>query len=214
MEKKNPLFEQYLKLLLKWNRSYNLTAITDKEEIRIKHFEDSLAVTPFLPRRSSGGAKAGRLLDIGTGAGFPGIPLKIARSDLEIVLLDSVQKKIAFCEAAIRELGLKRIEAMHGRAEDPKVQSRLGLFDIVISRATFSIVDFLPLAEKYLRPGGAAIAMKGRNWEEDLSPLLGWVLEKTFDYELSGSLGKRSLLIFKRKLIIVRNRRNRSQSNR
>src|SRR3989338_4790193 len=96
------LFEKYLQLLLKWNKVYSLTTITDEKEIQIKHFEDSLSPLPFLSQNI-------RLLDIGTGPGFPGLPLKIERPDLEIALLDSVQKKISFCEAVIRELKLQKI---------------------------------------------------------------------------------------------------------
>lgn len=182
MTNKNPLFEKYLKLLLKWNKTYNLTSITDEKEIRIKHFEDSLAPLPFLPQ-------AGRLLDIGTGAGFPGIPIKITKPELEVVLLDLRRKKISFCEACIRELKLEKISAIQGRAE--------GRFDVVISRATFSLPDFLELSRKYIRPTGMAIAMKGRHWKEEEQPATDWKLEKTFDYELSDSMGSRTLLIFR-----------------
>ncbi len=196
------MFESYLQLLLKWNKTYNLTSITDPKEIRIKHFEDSLASLPFLPPRA-------RLLDIGTGAGFPGIPLKIEKSDLEVVLLDSQRKKIAFCEAVVRELKLNGIETVHGRSDDPKIQKQLGLFDVVISRATFSLSDFLEAAAKYIRPGGIApegiaIAMKGRNWEEEYREKSGWKLEKVFDYDLSRFQGKRTLLIFKQQGVAKR----------
>lgn len=184
------MFEKYLKLLLKWNKTYNLTAITDPKEIRTKHFEDSLSPLPFIPANA-------RLIDIGTGAGFPGIPLKISSPDLEVVLLDSQRKKIAFCEATIRELNLQRIQAVHGRTDDEKIVQELGLFDVVICRATFSISDFLVAARKFLKKEGLAIAMKGRNWEEEYRPTTDWKLEKVFDYELSNDQGKRTLLIFK-----------------
>lgn len=183
-------FNQYLRLLLKWNRTYNLTAITDEEEIRIKHFEDSLTPLPFLPQPC-------RLLDIGTGAGFPGLPLKIARPDLEVVLLDSVRKKISFCEAAIRYLKLDKIRAVQGRAEDASLIKKLGFFDIVISRATFSIPDFLNLASVFTEQRGLAIAMKGRDWQSEYKKSSEWVLEKVFDYELNKDYGKRSLLLFR-----------------
>ena len=184
------LFEKYLELLLKWNQTHNLTAITDRQEIKIKHFEDSLAPLPFLP-------KPCRLLDIGTGAGFPGIPLKIKRPDLEVVLLDSRHKKIAFCEAVIRELGLKKITAAQARAEDKKTQQELGQFDVVISRATFSITDFLKIAQPYLKGNGIVIVMKSRNWKVEYRVQEDWELKEVFDYELSRHLGTRSLLIFR-----------------
>lgn len=182
-------FEKYLSLLLKWNKTYNLTAITDPGEIKIKHFEDSLAPLPFLPRPC-------RLLDVGTGAGFPGIPLKIKRSDLEVVLLDSQRKKISFCEAVIRELGLKGIKTIQGRAEEKKIQQKLGLFDVVISRATFSIAVFLKTAGPYLQKEGVAIAMKSKNWKEEWKETGGWNSPQVVDYILSGGMGKRTLLLF------------------
>lgn len=185
----NPKFEPFLKLLLKWNKTYNLTAITQPEEIRVKHFEDSLAVLPCLPAK-------GRILDIGSGAGFPGIPIKIERPQLEVVLLDSQRKKISFCEAAIRELGLEKISARHGRAEDPKIISALGKFDVVISRATFSLSDFLEIALPYCKDGGTAMAMKMANWREEYKPSPKWELKKEIPYELSEISGKRVLLIF------------------
>lgn len=187
----NPKFNQLLKLLLKWNKTYNLTAITQPEEIRVKHFEDSLVPLPFLPAK-------GRILDIGTGAGFPGIPIKIERPQLDVILLDSQRKKISFCEAAIRELALEKISACRGRAEDPKIISALGKFDVVISRATFSLNDFLETALPYCKDGGVAIAMKMANWKEEYQPSPHWKLKETFDYELNEITGKKSLLIFEK----------------
>lgn len=192
------MFEKYLQLLLKWNKTYNLTAITDPAEIKIKHFEDSLAPIPFLPCHAEASAKAGRLLDIGTGAGFPGIPLKIARPDLHIVLLDAQRKKIAFCQAVIRELGLTEIEAYQGRAEDLKRVEKWGKFDVVISRATFSLQDFLKMALPFSKPSGLAIAMKSRNWEKERADVSGWKLQSVYDYDLSQNMGARTLLIFTR----------------
>lgn len=191
------MFERYLQLLLKWNKTYNLTSITDPKEIQIKHFEDSLAPLPFL-------ANGARLLDIGTGAGFPGIPLKISKPNLDVVLLDSQRKKISFCEAVIRELKLTGIKAVHGRSDDAQIQKQADHFDVVISRATFSIADFLSEAVPFLKANGCAIAMKGRNWEEEYKETDDWKLEKIFDYDLSESQGKRTLLIFKRASVALK----------
>lgn len=187
----NPSFKKYLELLKKWNKAYNLTSITNDKEIAIKHFEDSLAPIPFLPLGS-------RVLDIGTGGGFPGIPLKIERPDLEVILLDSIQKKIAFCEAVIRELKLEKISAICGRSENIKIIQQLGAFDIVISRATLSIASFLEAAKPFFQKKGRAILMKGPEWiKEEKFDETNWELEKIFDYELSKNFGKRTLLIFK-----------------
>lgn len=188
----NPLFEKYLKLLLKWNTTYNLTNITDATEIRIKHFEDSLAPLPFLPLPC-------RLLDVGTGAGFPGIPLKLVRPDLEAVLLDAQRKKVAFCEAAIRELGLEGIKVCHGRAEDSKVSEKLGKFDVIISRATFSVEDFLIVGLPFAKPKALGIAMKGPKWEEEMIVVPEWELQKVHRYVLSQEMGERTLLIFSKR---------------
>lgn len=189
------MFEKYLQLLLKWNKTYNLTAITNPAEIKIKHFEDSLSPLPFLP-------KPCRLLDIGTGAGFPGIPLKINRPDLHVVLIDSQRKKAAFCQAVIRVLGLTEIEAYQGRAEDLKLVEKWGKFDVVISRATFSLQDFLKMALPFTKPLGLVIAMKSRNWEEERADIPGWKLQSVYDYDLSQDMGARTLLIFTRTALI------------
>lgn len=189
--KESPFFDRYLELLLKWNKAYNLTAITDRQAVQIKHFEDSLAPLPFLPTPC-------RLLDLGCGAGFPGIPLKIGRPDLEVVLLDSNHKKVAFCATAIRELGLTDIKAIQGRAEDPKVVQSLGVFDLVITRATRSLEEFLVLGEPFVKKGGKIIAMKGKNWKKEYKNCQNWVLKEVFDYKLSKNSGERSLLIFSR----------------
>lgn len=190
--KESPLFDRYLELLLKWNKAYNLTAVTDRREIQIKHFEDSLAPLPFLPTPC-------RLLDLGSGAGFPGIPLKIGRPDLEVVLLDSNRKKVAFCEAVIRELKLPSMKAVKGRAEDPKIVRDLGEFDVVITRATLSLDEFLVIGGPFARKDGKMIAMKGKNWQNDGKNFKNWVIKEVFDYKLSENLGERRLLLFSRK---------------
>ena len=125
-------FDVYVELLQKWNEKYNLTSITDPDNIKTDHFDDSLAPLPLLEDSK-------RLVDLGTGAGFPGIPLKMARPELEVVLIDAKRKKVSFCNEVIRTLGLQDIEAIQGRAEDPYLYRSLGLFDAVISRATWPI---------------------------------------------------------------------------
>ena len=186
-------FERFQKILLHWNKIHNLTAITDPQEIAIKHFEDSLAPLPHLPQ-------GGRLLDIGAGSGFAGIPLKIERPDLEVVLLDSRHKKIDFCNIVIQELGLENIEALHGRAEDKSVQKKLGLFDIVISRATFPLDKFLKASLPYPKENGILIAMRGREWEKELKEIkipANLKLGQKYPYSLSQEMGERALLIFR-----------------
>lgn len=149
LEEHGAEFAKYCELLLKWNRAYNLTAITEPDEIWDKHFLDSLVPLPFLPEN-------GTLLDVGSGAGFPGIPLKIARPSLSVTLLEATQKKCNFCEAVIRELGLKDIRVVHGRIPPEK-------YDAAISRATTSLKELL---KNY--NSSKVIAMKGADVSNEL----------------------------------------------
>lgn len=155
-------FEKYFELLLKWNAKTNLTAITNRAEVVEKHFCDSLALLPLLPSSC-------RVLDLGTGGGFPGIPLKIANPALEMVLIDAKQKKVSFLQAVIAELGLTQITALAGRAEDIALQQKVGTFDVVVSRATWELKDYVHAAYPYLKKGGQVIAMKGAKWQEELA---------------------------------------------
>lgn len=194
----NDPLHQYYELLSAWNRKINLTAIKNEEEFLRKHVEDARALIPHL-------GSARRLIDLGTGAGLPGIVLKIARPDLEITLLDATRKKISFCSEAIRRLDLKGIRAVWGRAEDEALARAMGRFDLALSRATWPLADFLRVAPLHLGDGGRAIAMKGPKWRAELaaaareleaSPL---ALEEAHPYELPGA-GKRCLIIFQRTL--------------
>lgn len=155
-----PLAE-YLALLARWNRTHNLTAIREPERMVTHHLLDSLAVLPWIPRR-------GRLLDIGSGAGLPGIPLALARPELAVTLIDSVGKKAAFMQQAITALGLPNARAVHGRVEDyPSTEP----FDTVISRAFSSLDAFTGLSRPLLAPGGRWLAMKGRRPDDELAAL-------------------------------------------
>jgi 16S rRNA (guanine527-N7)-methyltransferase len=193
---KDEKYQHYLDLLLKWSKGMNLTSITDPDEIRSKHFEDSTATIPFL-----GDAKT--LIDIGTGAGFPGIPIKIECPNIRVVLLDSTRKKINFCRQVIFKLNLVGIEALQGRAEDPDIFRTHGPFDIVISRATWPLEVFLELADPYYNHKGKCIAMKGARWQQELKkaqPVIekyGLTLTETHPYTI-GQGEKRCLLIFKK----------------
>jgi len=139
---------------------------------------------------------------MGSGAGIPGIVLKIERPRLSVVLLDSARKKVSFLNEAIARLGLAGIEAVQGRAEDPKVAERLGRFDIVVSRATWPLAGFLEAAIPYLAAGGRAIAMKGPRADEELGSLSDspaaarFAMEERRAYELTGGR-KRHILAFR-----------------
>ena len=150
----------YVQLLDKWNQVYNLTAIRDPSEMITRHLLDSLTVIPFI--------KGPRVLDVGTGAGLPGIPLAIALPDLQFVLLDSVAKKTRFVVQAVNELDLKNVTVETRRAEKYLPGE---LFDTVISRAFSSLFEFITAAGAHCRHGGVLLAMKGRYPEEELKAL-------------------------------------------
>ncbi len=154
------LFLSYLDILKLWNKRINLTATEDEQEIVIKHFLDSISIVPFISKNT-------RVLDIGSGAGFPGIPLKIVKPSLEVALLDSVQKKVFFMRDAIRKLKLSKIRAIYGRAEDLNNGILRGYFDFVVSRAVGRIENLLDLGTPYLREKGETILMRGRKGLEE-----------------------------------------------
>jgi 16S rRNA (guanine527-N7)-methyltransferase len=194
-EKTAEAFDLYLKELLKWNQKINLTAIRTEKGIVLKHFLDSLSVFPYFSNIST-------LLDIGSGAGFPGIPLKMVEPSLEVTLIDSARKKVDFQRHIIRRLGLKGIEAIHGRVQEKEILKGLeGQFDIVMSRAFSDLQTFLVLSFPLLRKGGIVLAMKGRvdRKEMRLLPAMKEVryrLQKTVPFSLPFSSLKRSILLF------------------
>jgi 16S rRNA (guanine527-N7)-methyltransferase len=145
------------------------------------------------------------VLDIGSGAGFPGIPIKIARPSLQVTLIDSVQKKVAFQRHILRTLGLQRTEAVHGRAQDPAIQESLGgRFDAVLSRAFSDMETFLRLSHPFLRPGGIALAMKGVIAENEVDHVRKEMKKhyghrQTFSFVLPFSSFKRTILLFEKR---------------
>lgn len=149
--------------LLRWTQRRNLTAITDREEVVEKHLVDSLTMLPFA-------RQAVRLLDIGSGAGFPALPLKIVCPTLEVVSVDAVGKKIDFQKHVARKLGLPSFTALHARIQDLSGEEnyRSG-FDLVTARALTSLEDLVAMAEPFLAPGGRLVAMKGPEGELEFS---------------------------------------------
>lgn len=150
----------YLELLDKWGRTYNLTAIRDRRSAVDRHLLDSLAVNAFLA--------GGRVLDVGTGAGLPGIPLAIVNSGMTFVLLDRSSKKIRFVRQAIISLGLKNAAAVAARVEGFAPEAP---FDVVLARAFASLADIWAGAASLLAPGGRVLAMKGQWPEAEISRL-------------------------------------------
>ncbi len=149
--------ERYLNLLIKWNRTFNLTAIKEPEAMVTHHVLDSLAILPLLVGQ--------RFLDVGTGAGLPGMMLAIACPTCHFVLLDSNSKKISFIKQAVHQLGVQNVEVVHSRIEDFEP---LILFDEVISRAFTNLADFVRLCLRLLTSGGMLLAMKGPKVFEEI----------------------------------------------
>ena len=182
------LLGRHVDLMLKWNKSVNLTAITDPDEVAEKHVLDSLAVVPVLP--------SGSLLDVGTGAGFPGIPAAIVRPDLEVVLVDSVQKKVAFLKSALAELRLSKVKAYAVRLEGNPSKEDLPRVHAAVARAYASPEAWLRLAERYVLPAGVAICMLGPS--DDAPPQVGALsLRQELAYTLPYSKAQRRLAIYK-----------------
>jgi 16S rRNA (guanine527-N7)-methyltransferase len=183
---------RYVALLKKWNATYNLTAIRDEGEMVTQHLLDSLSVLPALQES----ALAGRhWADIGSGAGLPGIPLAIVRPDLEVSLIETVEKKSAFQRQAKIELGLVNVTVVNRRVEDVLG----GTFDAVISRAFADLAEFIRLADHLLTRGGRLYAMKGQLPEDEISRLpAGWGLVDCTPLNVPGLDAQRHLLVIER----------------
>jgi 16S rRNA (guanine527-N7)-methyltransferase len=159
-------FMTYLSVLKKWNKAYNLTSLEKNEDIIIKHFLDSLL---YLKAILEGEI---RIADVGSGAGFPGIPIKIIRPETEIFLIEPSRKKSAFLRHVIRQLKLKGIEVIEKRIEETRVSHELPFaVDVAVTRALFSIRDFIKKAKPIVREGGILILNKGPKVQEELKVL-------------------------------------------
>lgn len=157
-------FRLYANLLLDWNQRMNLTRVTGAEEIQVKLFADALALMPFLLRYQAAHERTIRLklIDVGSGPGFPGLPLKIVYPELDVTLLEATGKKVRFLEAVIAALGLGEVTALHGRAEDLAHRPDLrGRFDIVVARAVARLPALLELSLPFCRVGGLGLFPKG-----------------------------------------------------
>jgi len=155
-------FEQYKDLLLGWNEKINLTAITDEQGIIVKHFVDSLTCLKYIEDNA-------KVLDVGTGAGFPGIPLKIMKNNIDVTLLDSLNKRIIYLNDVIDKLMLGKINAIHGRAEElGKKKEYREKFDIVTARAVANLRVLSEYCLPFVKKDGSFIAMKGSNVEEEI----------------------------------------------
>ena len=196
-ERQYQQFNNYFELLIEWNKVMNLTGITEYEEVNEKHFVDSLSIVKAVDIGS-----IETVMDVGTGAGFPGIPLKIAFPHLKVTLLDSLNKRIKFLDTVISELKLEDIHTIHGRAEDyARKEEYRENFDLVVSRAVANLStlseDWLP----YVKTGGLFIPYKSGEIEEEVKnaetalKILGGKKRKTVKFQLPGSDIGRTLLV-------------------
>lgn len=191
-------FYTYMNLLIEWNKNINLTAITEPEEIIKKHFIDSLTISKNIQKDSS-------IIDVGTGAGFPGIPLKIVREDINVVLLDALNKRLNFLNEVVKENKLENIETVHFRAEEiGKNKKYREKYDIATSRAVAQLNILVEYLLPLVKVGGKCICMKGSNVEEELKnskkaiTLLGGEIEKIEEFILPDSDIKRNVIIIKK----------------
>jgi 16S rRNA (guanine527-N7)-methyltransferase len=179
-----PRLLDYLALLERWNKTYNLTAIRDPREMLVKHLLDSLAMARFV--------EGGRLADLGTGAGLPGIPLAIARPALQVSLVESNGKKARFLREAVRSLGLANARVLESRAE---AVDEPGAFDVVTARALDRLAGIIAVGGHLLAPRGRLLAMKGQPADDELTELpAGWTVAAVHPLQVPGLLGERHLV--------------------
>ncbi len=194
------LYLKYLVLLGEWNKKINLTAIKAPEEVVVKHFLDSLSLIPYVQWK-----RKMQILDVGAGAGFPGVPIKVARPETEIVLLDSLKKRIEFLNKLICELELSGISAVHGRAEDfgrrPDFREA---FDLVVSRAVARLSVLVELCLPFVQVGGLFAAYKSTKAAVEINEArvavteLGGKLSQQVEINLPGTAEKRTIVIIKK----------------
>ncbi|AEY68208.1 16S rRNA (guanine(527)-N(7))-methyltransferase RsmG [Clostridium sp. BNL1100] len=191
-------FEKYMELLKEWNKKINLTAIEDDREIVIKHFIDSISIVPYISNENI------KIIDVGTGAGFPGIPLKIVNPKNDITLLDSLDKRIKFLNEVINAVNITQISAIHGRAEDfganPVYREK---YDIAVARAVSNLPVLLEYCLPFVKINGIFIAMKGSNTEEfdncnKALDILGGKIEKIEKMELPFTNIERNVVVVRK----------------
>ncbi len=158
-------FRRYCELLAEWNEKMNLTAVCGEDETALLHFLDCAALLPHIPEGSV------RILDVGSGAGFPGLVLKILRPELDLTLLDSLQKRVRFQQAVCEKLGLEGVRCLHLRAEEAPPEMRES-FQLVVSRAVARLNVLAELCVPFVEPGGCFLAMKGPAAAEELAEAL------------------------------------------
>ena len=155
-------FFRYMNLLIEWNQKINLTAIIEPKDIILKHFVDSMTINKYLEEDAN-------IIDVGTGAGFPGIPIKISNQKVNVTLLDSLNKRINFLNTVVDELKLENINCIHGRAEEfARMKQRRESYDIATSRAVANLNVLVEYLLPFVKIGGSCICMKGPNIEDEI----------------------------------------------
>ena len=197
-------FFKYYELLLEWNEKMNLTAITEESQVVRKHFTDSLSLVKVFGDELK--TKQWSLIDVGTGAGFPGIPLKIAFPELKVTLLDSLNKRVKFLDQVCGELGLKQIRAFHGRAEDMgRDRTHREAYDLCVSRAVANLASLSEYCLPFVKVGGWFVPYKSGEIEEELLSgkravaILGGEVKQTIKFALPGGEDMRSLVMIEKK---------------
>ena len=193
-------FYKYMNLLIEWNEKMNLTAITEPKEIILKHFIDSITILKYIDDNS-------KLVDVGTGAGFPGVPLSIMNPTLKITLVDSLNKRLIFLQEVVKELNLKNIEIVHARAEEfGQNKNYREKFDIATSRAVANLATLSEYLVPLVKIGGKIISMKASNAQEEINDaqkaieVLGGKIEKIEEFDLPESdIGRTIIIIDKNK---------------
>ena len=195
-DKQSKMFYNYMKLLVEWNENMNLTAITEEDEVILKHFIDSIVISSLIENKS-------KIIDVGTGAGFPGIPLKIHNDTFDITLLDSLNKRIQFLNCVIEKLGLENINTVHSRVEDFAKTSKES-FDVAVSRAVARLNVLVEYMLPLVKIGGKCICMKANDMEEEIEEakkaikILGGKIEKVEEITLANTDIKRTLIIIRK----------------
>ncbi len=190
------LLLNYLAQMIKWNKTYNLTAIRSPEQMLLHHIVDSLAIIPEFAARLA--ASSARILDVGSGAGLPGIVLAIVRPDWEVSCIDAVEKKVAFIRQMASVLKLPNLKAIHGRVEAEQDAS----YDVVTSRAFASLQDFAALSGRLVKDQGILVAMKGMTPEDEIEALKDqgvWEVEEITRLMVPRLSAQRCLVWMKRK---------------
>lgn len=193
-------FMRYKQLLLQWNEKMNLTAITEDREVILKHFVDCVSVVPYLDWQ-----ECHSVIDVGTGAGFPGIPLKIVCPSIQLTLLDSLQKRIHFLEEVIQQVGIEKVECVHSRAEDGgKSKKYREKYDCCVSRAVANLAALLEYGLPFVKVGGTFVALKGKDAAKEVEQaqkameVLGGALAEIIDVKIPNTDLNHKIVVVKK----------------